>query len=264
MEKSSATEHSITVVKSNEQIGNQLVAEVTSALDHFDRKMVLYEYKKSGAGICGITARGMREINNLLFNMKNTPFKIIIQQVDVQYNVELGEKKGVKAYAVAKNLCNEQLGYGICFEPYEKVGNNGPYLVESPDKTALGKARRNAVADIIPELILNKFIEKFTSETDGQQYNKADPGDGAHESDDGTITRNKVIHNWNDMIEKTTTTQEIYELQVKIQDKENNLLTDAERKRLVELARQRYFMLSQDEKRDGKVPYEPKTEITIS
>ena len=140
-------------------IGQELLGQTT--------KTLVYEFENESKEVVrGLSYQGVREAVRIINRDKASGH--IIQVSDrppiVERNLSMNGQDGVEIQIYAIDLEGGGGSWGIKFEPYQKSlgdGKGSTVFNRFAIETALSKAQRNAMFNLLPAELIEKIIDKF-------------------------------------------------------------------------------------------------------
>ena len=133
-------------------------------------KTLIYEYEdEAGETIRGLSYQGTREAVRVINRDRASGHTIQIS--DKSPSIEektVNGQDGVEVMVYAQDIESGGGSWGLKFEPYQKHihdGKGSTVFNRFARETALSKAQRNAMFNLLPAALIEKVIEKFAKET---------------------------------------------------------------------------------------------------
>lgn len=138
-------------------IGQEMLGQTT--------KTLVYEFENENKEVVrGLSYQGVREAVRVINRDKASGH--IIQVSDkppiIERNISMNGQDGVEIQVYALDIEGGGGSWGIKFEPYQKSAGEGNTVFNRfAIETALSKAQRNAMFNLLPADLIEKLIAKF-------------------------------------------------------------------------------------------------------
>lgn len=145
-------------------IGQELLGQET--------KTLVYEYEnEEGNFVHGLSYAGVREAVRIINRDKKSGHKIQISDRPpiIERQLQMNGQEGVEVQVYAQDIQAGGGSWGIKFEWWHrptKDGNGGTEYNQFALETALSKAQRNAMFNLLPAHLIEDVIAKFVQDTE--------------------------------------------------------------------------------------------------
>lgn len=151
-------------------IVRELIGEVS--------KTLVYEYKdESGQTVRGLSYQGVKEAVRIINRNRKSGHTIqISDKPPMIEDMTANSQEGVQIMVYAQDIESGGGSWGIKFEPYQRQINDGKGSTEFnrfARETALSKAQRNAMFNLLPAQFIEEVIAELSEETKNVEQIKA-------------------------------------------------------------------------------------------
>ena len=147
-------------------IGQKLLGQAT--------KILVYEYEnETGETVRGLSYQGVREAVRVINRDRQSGHTIqITDKPPIIEDRTVNGQDGVQVMIYAQDIQSGGGSWGIKFEPYQKAihdGRGSTVFNQFARETALSKAQRNAMFNLLPAHLIEKVIADLSTETKNVQ-----------------------------------------------------------------------------------------------